>query len=99
MKSLAQLINFLDSPDDEIWGNIYLALANEIFENDHQELIPIILKDLNQWSSNRQEHLACLLGFIGSSEEKNLISELVRSDDFLVNKRALEAMDEFNSNK
>lgn len=98
MKSIDKLIDLLDSPDDEIWGNVYIDYAEEIFENEPNELISTILKQWSIWPENRQEHLACILGYVGSPLERELILQMVNSDNKLVANRAKEALDELNGN-
>lgn len=98
MKSIDKLIDLLDSPDDEVWGNVYIDYAGEIFEGDSGALIPIIVKQWSSWPINRQEHLACILGYVGSQQEKELILQMIGSDNKQVASRAKEALEEFNGN-
>ncbi|MBU2714375.1 hypothetical protein [Zooshikella harenae] len=77
---------------------MYIEYAGEIFEGEHDKLIPIIVDKWNSWPINRQEHLACILGYVGSAQEKELILQMIGSNNKQVANRAKEALNEFNGN-
>ncbi|KQO25311.1 hypothetical protein ASF11_19425 [Acidovorax sp. Leaf76] len=89
-----QLVALLDKPNDEVWGLIWSDDALAILERHHELLIPEILIAWKQWPMNRQEHLACILGEVGSEDERLLIIELMLAPDPAVRHRAEEALNE-----
>lgn len=95
MQEFDQLITLLDQPDDEIWGNIWMNDAITLFQRSHTSLIPLILKVWQQWPSNRQEHLAVILGSVGSEQEALLIKEMLNTYDPHIRRRAQEALEEW----
>lgn len=94
MTSLDKLISLLDLPDDEIWANVWEEDARQLLIEKHAELLPAILKQWRTWPINRQEHMAFILGHVGSPDEKTLAIEMLAASDPRVRNRAKEALDE-----
>lgn len=98
MEELKALIELLDKPDDEIWGQYYIDDAEKIYEENHEQLLPQILNLWQTWPENRKMHLACILGFVGSKNELVLINELLSSPNRYIANYAKDALDEYRAN-
>lgn len=92
---LDEFVTLLDMPDDEIWGVVWSDDARALFDLHHRALLPAILTRWRDWPINRQDHLAFLLGYTGTSEEAQLIHEMLGATDPGVASRAREALEEF----
>ncbi|GAA6170317.1 hypothetical protein [Sessilibacter corallicola] len=97
MEKLEALIELLDKPDDEIWGQYYMDDAEKIYTENHENLLPKLLGQWKMWPNNRQMHLACILGFAGTQSELKLIKELLSSSNKHVARYAQDALEEHRS--
>ena len=95
MNDLGQLIELLDSPDNDYWGDVLSSEARGIIDKNIDEILLPILHCWQQWPENRLEHLAYLLGESRSEIEKKLVYELLNSQYESVAFRAREAASEF----
>lgn len=95
MDNLSLLIDLLDSPDNDYWGDVLSCEARGIIDKNSEEIMLSILDCWQQWPENRLEHLAYLLGNNSSEVEKKLIFELLNSQYESVAFRAREAASEF----
>ena len=95
MSDLNQLIELLDHPDDNYWGDVLSSEAREIIDRNIDEILAPVLGCWHQWPENRLEHLAYLLGDSPSETEKKLVYELLNSQYESVVFRAQEAAYEF----
>lgn len=95
MNDLDQLIELLDSPDNDYWGDVLSSEARGIIDKNIDEILLPILYCWQQWPENRLEHLAYLLGESRSEIEKKLVYELLNSQYESVAFRAREAASEF----
>ncbi|MEE1950119.1 hypothetical protein V0R48_14110 [Pseudomonas alcaligenes] len=94
MDYLKTLISLLDRADDELWGNVWSNDAFSLLQRESAFLLPAIIKQWRDWPVHRQEHLAVLLGSIGTPEEKILIIEMLDATDPQVRNRTQEALEE-----
>jgi hypothetical protein len=97
MNDLNQLVELLDHPDDNYWGDVLSSEAREIIDKNIDGILSSVLNCWRQWPENRLEHLAYLLGDSPSEVERKLVYELLDSQYESVAFRAREAAHEFES--
>ncbi len=96
MSDFDLLVDLLDHPDDDFWGDVLSSEAREIIDTNIDEILSLVLASWREWPENRLEHLAYLLGESNSQVEKVLVYELLQSHYESVVFRAIEAVSEFN---
>jgi hypothetical protein len=97
MSDIEELINFLDHPDDNYWGDILCDDARAIIDKDPELILTKVIQQWEDWPENRLEHLAYLLGEGLSEVETSLIRALHQSKYKSVVFRAKEAFIELGS--
>ena len=98
MNVFDELIVLLDKPDDEIWGQYYIDDAIKLYKQNHEVLLLKLKNSWLSWEQDRQMHLACILGVVGSPLELELINGLLQSPNRHIANYAKDALDEFQSN-
>jgi len=98
MQPIDKLIQLLDLPDSDYWSDDACEQARNIIDGSSELIFSHLLKEWKDWSPNRQEHLAYILGSGTSKNEKQLIEQMLNAPDADVVYRAKEAMDEIVQN-
>ena len=92
---LNELIMFLDTENDDLWGDDVCCLASKILHENRDENLKEIIRVWRDWPAKRQEHLAYILGESSSPLEKILLEEMMLSENEDVAYEAKESMKEY----
>lgn len=94
--NLLNLINELDVPDTDYWYDLGCDFARKIIDEDPEAFIISILNEWRTWPEARQVHLAYILGEGTSTQELELIKQMITSPCDELVFTAKEALIEFN---
>ncbi|MCP4106573.1 MAG: hypothetical protein GY749_13735 [Desulfobacteraceae bacterium] len=95
--NIKKLISYLDLPNNDYWYDEASCIARDIIDSNLNIILETLLNQWENWSAERQEHLAYILGESDSKLEIKLLKAMSKSKDSDVVYRAKEALQNYKN--